>query len=118
MGILLASMDFSQIFHFVALFFDAVGLIFVIGAGFIMLHHSVHFPRKKTAKKSRFSEKEYHLHRNIFVHRIILGLDFFIVADLVKLAFASAFDSLLQILLIVIIRTVLSFFLMKESRFK
>jgi len=110
-------MSLTQFFHFVALFFDGVGLAFVIGAGLIMIHHSVHFPLKKSPKKkkSRFSEKDYHLHRRVFVHRIILGLDFFIVADLVKLAFATGYDTLMQILLIVIIRTILSFFLMNKS---
>jgi uncharacterized membrane protein len=109
-------MSLPQIFHIFALFFDAIGLAFVIGAGFIMLHHSIHFPlRKLSKKKSRFSEKDYHTHRRVFVHRIILGLDFFIVADLVKLAFATGYDMLMQILLIVVIRTVLSFFLMKET---
>lgn len=112
------NMSPSQMFHFVALFFDAIGLIFVIGAGLIMLHHSVHFSRKKPRKKSRFSEKDYHHERGIFIHRIVLGLDFFIVADLVKLTFASTYDTLVQILLIVIIRTILSFFLLKESNFK
>lgn len=109
-------MTLSQILFGVAFFFDAVGLAFVIGAGFIMLHHSVHFPLKRSPKKkSRFSEKDYHLHRRVFVHRIILGLDFFIVADLVKLAFATGYDTLMQILLIVIIRTILSHFLMNKS---
>ncbi|MGE3279182.1 MAG: DUF1622 domain-containing protein [Candidatus Altimarinota bacterium] len=108
-------MNLSEVFHIVAFFFDAVGLVFVIGAGVIILHHSLHIPWKKPRKKSRFSEKDYHQHRAVFVHRIILGLDFFIVADLIKLAFASSFDTLVQILLIVIIRTILSFFLMKEN---
>lgn len=112
-------MLFDALFSYVAIFFDSVGLLFVIGSGLVMLKQSLPFPKKqkKKSKKKKKNEfdKAYHLHRSLFIHRIILGLDFFIVADLIKLAFASSYETLVQILLIVIIRTILSYFLLKET---
>lgn len=105
----------TQLLSFIALFFDFIGLAFVIGAGFIMLGHSLPIFRKSKKMKKVKHDSLFLEHRKKFVHRIILGLDFFIVADLVKVAFANEYDTLLQILLIVIIRTILSYFLLKES---
>jgi|SRR5690606_25956834 len=105
----------TQFLAFVALFFDFIGLAFVIGAGFIMIGQSLLKLRKSKKVKKKKHDLLYYEHRKNFVHRIILGLDFFIVADLVKVAFANEYQTLVQILLIVIIRTILSYFLLKES---
>ena len=97
-----------------ALLFDAVALGFVIFAGVALLHHF--FTSPKVKKAYALSDKHYHELRRHFVHRIIISLDFFIVADLIKLSYIATTNSLLQILLIVIIRTTLSHFLLKHTK--
>jgi len=106
-------MNTTQILYLIALIFDAVALGFVLMAGSLLLYIFL-----KTPKKKGFTlpEKAYTKIRSQFVHRIILSLDFFIVADLLKLAFAESANALLKILLIVIIRTVLSYFLLAEEK--
>lgn len=104
----------DQFLFITAFFFDLAGLAFVIGAGLIMLRQTLVPPVKKKSKGKK-TDFSYQKKRKTFVHRIVLGLDFFIVADLVKVAFASTYEALIQILLIVVIRTTLSYFLLKES---
>ena len=103
---------FSKIFLVLVFLIDLVALGFVLYATFDLLYQYLKIHRKKS--KIIISNKEYHLLRSTFGHRIILSLDFFIAGDLVKLVFASATDTLIQILLIVIIRTILSQYLLKE----
>lgn len=107
-------MSIEDFFFGIAFGFDLVGLGFIIFSGFFMLYQFLRFPKVK--KTFSLSEKNYRFVRNIFVHRIILALDFFIVADLIKLAFANSVQILLQILLIVIIRGVFSYVLLKEAK--
>jgi uncharacterized membrane protein len=104
----------DQFLFIAAFFFDLAGLAFVIGAGLIMLRQTL-MPTAKKKSKGKKADSSYHENRKTFVHRIVLGLDFFIVADLVKVAFAGTYEALIQILLIVVIRTILSYFLLKES---
>lgn len=107
-------MSFEEFFFSLALGFDVLGLIMVIFSGLFMLWQFIRLPKVK--KTFSLSEKNYHVVRNVFVHRIILALDFFIVADLIKLAFADGIESLIQILLIVVIRGIFSYYLLREAK--
>lgn len=106
-------LPFSDIFFGIALGFDAVALVFVIFAGAEMLYRFLTTPKKK--KSHTLPDKAYHLLRRTFVHRVILAIDFFLIADLAKLAFIDTIPGLIQVLLIVVIRTILSYFLLKET---
>ena len=107
-------MPFESFFFSIALGFDILGLFMVIFSGLFMLWQFFCFPKVK--KTFSLSQKNYHFVQNIFVHRIILSLDFFIVADLIKLAFADGIESLIQILLIVVIRGIFSYYLLREGK--
>ena len=105
-------MTIAKLFASFALFFDVIALAFVLIAGFQMVYKFYQHPKLKGSWS--LSHKNYHQLRSRFMHRIILSLDFFLVADLIKLSFTAETETLIQILLIVIIRTILSFFLVKE----
>ncbi len=102
----------TDIFNASSLLFDAIAIFFILMAGFQLLSKFIKHP--KVSGSYSLTDKHYHKIRSRFVHRIILALDFFIVGDLLRLAFASTTQTLFQILLIVVIRTILSFFLVKE----
>ncbi|MDP2691225.1 MAG: DUF1622 domain-containing protein [bacterium] len=103
-----------QFFELVALVFDMIALVVVLFAGISML--KMFFRTPKVKGNYALKDRDYHDLRGHFTHRIILALDLFIVADLVKIAFLSDLTALLQILVIVIIRTILSHFLLKHSK--
>ncbi len=54
--------------------------------------------------------------RGIFGHRILLGLEFFLAADLIRLLVDPSVSDLIRIGAIVIIRIALSFFITREVR--
>lgn len=109
-------LPYEQIFFGIALFFDGVALLFVLLAGFEMIWRFIKSPKNKG--KHTLHDKVYHELRRTFIHRVILALDFFLVADLVKLAFIDTVGGLTEILLIVVIRTILSYFLLREADMK
>jgi len=49
-----------------------------------------------------------------YAHYIILGLDFFIAKDLIDVMINTTFDMLIQLLLVIIVRTFLSYFLHQD----
>lgn len=106
-------MIITKILTAIALAFDSVALAFVLFAGVALIVQFFKSPKEK--KAFALTDKTYHHLRKHFVHRVIIALDLFIAADLIKLAFISTTEVLIQLLLIVVIRTILSFFLMKNS---
>lgn len=103
---------FGGIFNLITLFFDILALAMVVFAAILLV---VEYVKSLNWKKNyTLTHKQYLLLRAGFVHRIILALDLFIASDLVKLAYATTTEVLVQILLIVVIRTILSHFLAKE----
>lgn len=106
-------MTSTDALYLISLVFDSIALGFVLMAGIMLFYSYVKIPKKKGFV---IPDKIYTKIRGHFVHRIIIALDFFIVADLLKLAFAETANALLKILLIVIIRTILSYFLLAEEK--
>ena len=107
-------MPILKIIAGLALAFDAVGLLFVLFAGVALL--SSYFTSDKEKGVYALKNKTYNLLRRHFAHRIIIALDFFIVGDLLKIVVASTTESLIQLLIIVIIRTILNHFLMEGNK--
>jgi uncharacterized membrane protein len=109
----MAELPFEDIFFGIGLGFDAIALLFVLLAGIELLYHFLKTPKSK--KSHTLPDKKYHAFRRVFVHRVILALDFFLIADMMKLAFIDTIPGLIQILFIVVIRSILSYFLMRET---
>lgn len=104
---------FYDFFFGIALVFDAIALAFVLYAGLELLQHIIRTPKNKKTKM--LHDQKYHAFRRVFIHRVILALDFFLIADLTKLAFIDTIPGLIQILFIVVIRSILSYFLLRET---
>ncbi|MCP4646196.1 MAG: DUF1622 domain-containing protein [bacterium] len=63
------------------------------------------------------SKKKFHPYENVkrtYVQKLILSLDFFVAADLLKLVVQPTIDEIILIALIVAIRTLLNYSLNKE----
>ena len=63
------------------------------------------------------SKKKFHPYENIkrtYVQKLILALDFFVAADLLKLVAMPTMEEIFLIAIIVVIRTVLNYSLSKE----
>ncbi len=87
-----------------------VGVIFILYGVLISLMRIIKIEGRRC--KNRFHE--YENTKRIFIQKLIFGLDFFVAADLLRLAFVSGFNEIVEIALIVTIRTVLSWSLSKE----
>jgi uncharacterized membrane protein len=86
--------------------FGVIFLIFAVG-------HSVY----RVAKIEVFHDKRFHEYehtKRTLIQKIIFALDFFVASDLISLAVASTISEILNIAVIVAIRTVLSWSLSKE----
>ncbi|MDP3976338.1 MAG: DUF1622 domain-containing protein [bacterium] len=97
--------------------FEIIGLIFILMAGVRAAFGYVVSMQQRKELLS-LSQKQYHQLRSTFVHQVILALDFFLVAELIQSTFATDPNVLIEILLIVVIRSVLSIVLMKELSMK
>ena len=61
-------------------------------------------------------EISYNLIRRDFTSKIVFGLEFFIAADILTTLIAPTQEELILLAVVVIIRTVLGYFLEKETR--
>ncbi|WP_305066762.1 DUF1622 domain-containing protein [Methanoculleus sp.] len=65
-------------------------------------------------REIRARKRSYHDIRWVFTTRILIGLEFFVAADVLKTILAPTFQDLIVLGSIVAIRTVVSYFLSKE----
>jgi len=94
---------------------DSIALLILVFSVSQLIYKFFKLPKIKDSFS--LSNKHYHQLRSRFIHRIILALDLFLVSDLIKIAYTTELNTLLQILLIVVIRTILSYFLLQEIKF-
>lgn len=101
--------EFVMIFEFLATFLSVAALVFLIhGAlGAMVAVYRIEFFGKK-----RFHPLEHTKRR--LIQKMIFALDFFVIADLIRLAFMDFLADIVQIALIVTVRTVLSWSLGRE----
>lgn len=92
-------------------FFHLIGfsVLFLAGISATVYYYS-YKPWEVNDEMQRKIEKA----RVSFGQKIVFGLEFFIVADAVTTILKPTIDELLRLALIVVIRTVLSFFLSRE----
>lgn len=89
----------------------AVGIVLVIYGALLSV---IGILRAEFARKKLF--EEYEGTKRLFIQKIILALDFFVAADLIRLILITDINGVLILALIVAIRTVLSWSLSKEIR--
>lgn len=88
--------------------FSSIGALIIIFGGTLA---SV----KTLLREIRMSPFEYNDIRRDFTHKIIFGLDFLIASDILKTIVAPTQNEIIMLGAIVVIRTMLGYFLGKEA---
>ena len=99
----------SDILLLISYVIDAIGIFILI---FAISHSVFRIARIEIFHDKRFHEYE-HTKRTL-IQKIIFSLDFFVSADLIRLAVLSDFNDIIAVAVIVAIRTVLSWSLSRE----
>lgn len=90
----------------------AAGLIIVWGTAYAFV--KVVFYELVKIADSKNIQRDLHKIRDVFGHRLALGLEFFVAADLLSLIFNHSIEELINIGALVAIRIAITFFLEKE----
>jgi uncharacterized membrane protein len=100
---------FSEIIGVLAFIFAVVGSVLIAYGGLSAVYKIL---LREFRKQKAF---DYNQIRREFTSKIVFGLEFFIAADLLTTLIAPTRDELLLLAAVVIIRTVLGYFLAKET---
>ena len=90
----------------------AIGLVGVLILFYGALHAIYRIIKIEAVHRKRFHHYEHA--KRVFAQKIIFALDFFVAADLLRLAVAVSMEEIVSIAFIVAIRTVLSWSLSRE----
>lgn len=102
--------DFAaELLLITSLAINIVGILVII---FAVVHTIYRIIRIEVLHDKRFHEYEYT--KRTLIQKMIFSLDFFVAADLIKLAVLSDLMDIIAIAVIVAIRTVLSWSLSRE----
>jgi uncharacterized membrane protein len=101
---------FQESVHVVSFAFGVVGAVLIVYGGIFatikLFQHEIMKNRAIT----------YDLMRRDFTGKIVFGLEFFIAADILTTLIAPTADELLLLGAVVLIRTILGYFLSRESK--
>ena len=89
-------------------FFAYFGAIIIFYGGLVAVIRTILIELKRS------SDVTYHDTRRDFTHKIVFGLDFLIASDILKTTIAPTREEITLLGAIVIIRTILGYFLTKE----
>ena len=103
----------EPIIDFIILVIKIIGGLTIIWG---MLFSAFHFIKKLSEKVHKYEAKELVDIRLEFGRYILLGLEFFIAADIIQTIFLPTWSELGMLAAIVVIRTILSYFLTHEFR--
>ena len=93
----------------VSLLIGAIGVLSIIYATFYTVYKVL---KIEFTPGKRFHNYEHT--KRTFIQKIILALDFFVAADLIRLSIVAGVDEIMSIAIIVAIRTILSWSLGRE----
>ncbi len=91
-----------------AMVFASIGAVIILYGGALAAINTLKLEIRRTSL-------DYHDVRRDFTHKIIFGLDFLIASDILKTIVAPTQDEIILLGAIVGIRTILGYFLGKES---
>ena len=109
-----ASTTAMETFNYVALGISIAGSGIIIWGAAVVLFHFFRSERKNAANAKPDDGRDYLSHR--FGAYLILGLDFMLAADIIHTIHKPLLNELYVLAIIVGIRSVISFFLVKEMR--
>jgi uncharacterized membrane protein len=103
----------SQLVAPVSLFFDTTGILLVILGGTLAILEwtQVQIRNTKSREKRKNETQDLRIH---FAQKMILGLEFFLAGDLMRLIATPTNDVLIRVGAIIVIRTILAYFLSRE----
>ena len=100
---------YQDIINYISLFFSVFGAILIFYGG---LRAIIKVIRVEVLKKS----SDYNTIRADFTSKIVLALEFFIAADLIRTVIQPTLDEVIILAVIVAIRTVVGYSLDKEAK--
>lgn len=101
-----------NIFEVVYLILGAVGVAIIVWGALLTMFRLIKLELKRLKYKTVYRKRE--LVRYLFASYLILALEFFIAADIIKTVIHPSFEEIAILASIVAIRTVISYFLEKE----
>lgn len=109
--------SFTQFVSPVSFLFDGVGIFLVVLGGLIAViewfHGQVlHFQNRE---KQTHHVQELRVH---FAQKIVFGLEFFLAGDIIRLIATPTQDVLIRVGAIILLRTILAYFLSREIKIK
>ena len=108
-------LSLSQFVSPISFFFDVFGIMLIILGGVYAVVEWIH--AQVVHAKSR--EKRKHQIQDLRVHfsqKLVLGLEFFLAGDIIRLIATPTDDVLIRVGTIIVIRTILAYFLSREIR--
>ncbi len=105
------TLAYESILNPIIIFLDVVGgIILVYGSLIAAYSVFLHEARELSGKKAG----DFRRIKHAYTHRIVFALEFFIAADILKTVLVPNMEDVVQLAVIVAIRTVLAHFLHKE----
>ena len=107
--------SFAQFVSPVSLLFDAVGIFLIIlgGALAVVEWIKIQIVHLRSREKQKSEVQDLRIH---FAQKMVLGLEFFLAGDIIRLIATPTIDVLLRVGVIIVIRTILAYFLSREIR--
>lgn len=99
---------FFNILHILTFFFEVAGAVLIIYGGFTAIIRVILLEFKRI-------KIPYNQIRMNLTSKIVFGLEFLIAADILATIVAPTQDELIMLAVVVVIRTVLGYFLEKEA---
>ena len=104
-------MDLVYILHILANAFDIIAVFIVVWGAIKAIFQLL---RSEILHAHVVRKHHIELMRMDLGQKIVLGLEFFLVGDLIRLVGGASMEMLLKLAIIVLLRTVLSYFLTRE----
>ena len=94
---------------------DAAGIVLIIlgGALAVVEWIKIQIVHLRSREKQKSEVQDLRIH---FAQKMVLGLEFFLAGDIIRLIATPTVDVLLRVGVIIIIRTILAYFLSREIR--
>ena len=107
--------SFAQFVSPVSSLFDAAGIFLIIlgGALAVVEWIKIQIVHLRSREKQKSEVQDLRIH---FAQKMVLGLEFFLAGDIIRLIATPTVDVLLRVGVIIIIRTILAYFLSREIR--
>jgi len=94
---------------------DAFAFLFGVVAAFLIIYGGIRATVKVLLREIWKKEISYNLIRREFTSKIVFGLEFFIAADVLTTLIAPSQEELILLAVVVVIRTILGYFLARET---